>query len=273
MPIIEFNQGYRGKLMPNAGFPLDAYVIIDNNAIVGISEFCCSAYQANDFSDAVPLACKDIEEIFNAIRRFAIGQKVFTTPCVRDEFKPEKGDLSKYRGFQQCYCDQLKKHTFSQIEVLDVNMKAINTLRGMQHIPGRLRENLGALSDQDLSLVILALGIAHKFNERVYILVDEEDLRYYVSWIRTNREIKDICANPLRVEALHSMTYLDSVHRNCAITSQRMNAMFGFQSYKQMKRTFLNGTSKGEMITNTYDLIYQSIMESNKIKIDLKGAV
>src|SRR5271157_3581675 len=108
--------------MSNAGYPLDAYVIVDNNAIVGISEFCCSAYQAQNFSDAVPLACKDIEEIFNAIRRFALGQKVYTTPYIRDEFKPENGDLSKHRGFQQCHCENLKAHVLSQIEALDVNM-------------------------------------------------------------------------------------------------------------------------------------------------------
>jgi len=91
--------------------------------------------------------------------------------------------------------------------------------------------------------------------------------------MKSKKEIKEICANPHEVEALHSMTYLDSVHRNCAITSQRMNAMFGFQSLKQMNRTMLGGTTKGEMITNTYRQIYQSIMESNAIKIELKGAM
>ena len=259
--------------MPNAGFPLDAYVIIDNNAIIGISEFCCSAYRGQSFCDAVPLACKDIEDLFNSIRRFALNQKVFTTPCIRDEYKPELGDLSKHRGFQRIHCEQLKTHVLSQIEVVDVNMRTIDRLRGMPGIPRRLGVNLRALSDQDLSLVLLALGLAHNFNSRVYILVDEEDLRYFVSWMKTQRDIKTLCANPDKVEALHSMTYLDSVHRNCAITSQKMTSMFAFQSLNQMNRTMLGGTTKGEMITNTYRQIYQSIAESSAIKIAMKEAV
>lgn len=258
--------------MQNTGYPLDAYVIVDNNAIASISECCCSTYQAKDFCDAVPLACKDIGEIFTSIRRFALGQKVFTTPCIRDEFKPEKGDLSKHQGFQLCHCENLKAHVLSQVEVLDVNMKAIDRIRGMSQTPKGWGQNLSGISDPDLSLFLLALGMVNKLDQRVYILTDEEKLRGFTSWGKTRPEVKEICAHSEKVEALHSLVYLDSVHRKCAISTDQIFQMFGFRTNQQMARTFLGGTTMGEMITETYRGIYQMIIASSNIKRDMAGA-
>ena len=259
--------------MQNTGYPLEAYVVFDNNAIVGICEFCCSIYKARPFSEAVTAACNDIEEILNAVRRFAIQNKVYTTPCILEEFKPENGELANHRGFQKCHCDLLKDHIRNQFECLDINMKAITRMRQMAQTPRRFGENLSGLSDQDLSLLILALGIADKVNERVYILSDEEKLRSFTSWSRTRPEIKEVCAHPEKVDALHSMAYLDSVHRHCAITTDQIYKMFGYRSLQQMTRTMLAGTTMGEMITETYGGIYQMINESSIIKREIAGAV
>jgi hypothetical protein len=259
--------------MPNSGFPLDAYVIFDNNAIVGICEFCCSTYKDKPFYEAVTVACHDIEKILNAIRRFSIQNKVYTTPCILEEFKPENGELANHRGFQNCHCDLLKTHIRNQFECLDINMKSIDQIRQMAHTPRRFGENLSGLSDQDLSLFILALGIAGKLNERVYILSDEEKLRGFTSWSKTRPEIRKVCVHPEKVEALHSMVYLDSVHRHCAITTDQIYKMFGYRSLQQMTRTMLAGTTMGEMVTETYGGIYQMINESSIIKREIAGVV
>lgn len=259
--------------MPNVGFPLDAYVIFDNNAIVGICEFCCSAYKDRPFSETVAVACHDIEEFLNAVKRFSIQNKVFTTPCIMEEFKPENGELANYRGFHKCHCDVLKANIRNQFDCLDINMRSIDRIRQMAQTPKRFGENLSGISDQDLSLLILALGIAGKLNERVYILTDEEKLRGFTSWGKTRPEIREVCDHPEKVEALHSMAYLDSVHRHCAITTDQIYKMFSYRSLQQMTRTMLSGTSMGEMITETYSGIYQMINDSSKIKREIAGVV
>ena len=259
--------------MFNPGYPMDSFVIIDNNVIVSICDFCFNAYKSKNFSEVIQDACNDMEEIFNAIKRFSMNQQIYTTPCVMDEFKPENGSLSKHSGFKQLHCEALKRFILSQIECLEVNLGRIQRLRRMNQSPGRLGENLSRLSDQDLSLAILALGIAHKFNNLVYVLIDDEDLRYFISWMRSKSEIKEICDHPDKIEALHSLTYLDTVHRNCGISSQKMNEIFGFQTVKQLGRQMLNGTTKGEMISSTYDSLYQAMIKSSRIKLMMKEAM
>ncbi len=128
-----------------------------------------------------------------------------------EEFKPENGELANYRGFHKCHCDVLKANIRNQFDCLDINMRSIDRIRQMAQTPKRFGENLSGISDQDLSLLILALGIAGKLNERVYILTDEEKLRGFTSWGKTRPEIREVCGHPEKVEALHSMAYLDSV--------------------------------------------------------------
>jgi len=259
--------------MSNAGYPLDAYVIIDNNAIVGICEFCCSKYRDQLFPDVIKPACENIEAIFNAIRRFSIANKVFTTPYIYAEFKPEKGELANHRGFAQSDCEKIKKEVLNQIEVVEANMKDIKRIRGMAQTPRGWGENLSGISDPDLSLFLLALGIANDLNQRVYILTDEEKLRGFTSWSRTRPEVKEICKHPDKIEALHSMVYLDSVHRKCAITTDQITQMFGYRTYQQLTRKMIGGTTIGEMITITYGEIYQMINESSRIKQEKAMAI
>jgi hypothetical protein len=259
--------------MPNPGFPLDAYIVIDTNAIVGISEYCCSKYTGLVISELIENTSIEIDQMFSAIKRFAIKNRVFTTDCVLEEYKPENGYLKSYEGLQKCHCDHLKGKIQDHIEALKINMNSINLIRQMDKKPSRFGENLSGLSDPDLSLLVLALGIAKNFNERVYIISDEEKLRAFTSWSKSKSEIKELCPCSEKIEALHSMVYLDSVHRHCAITSQQINEIYNFYTLQQLKRKFLNQTTMGEMITDTYERIYHLINESSKIKLSMARGI
>ncbi len=254
--------------MMDTGFPLDAFLIIDNNAIVGLSEFFCDAHKRSPFPDMIQASCIDVTNAFAALRRFALGGKVFTTKCVCDEFKPERNPIiTEFRDYDVRHCEKFKTHVKSEIEAVDINMKAIEKLRSMEKAPSKFGEGLSRLSDEDLSLVILALGIINKTTSRVYVLTDEEDLRSFISWMKPRPETKKVCANSHLLEGLHSMIYIDSAHRKCAFTTIQVYEMFVHHQQQQLKRMALAGTTKLEMVEITYEQIKQAIRESGQIKL------
>lgn len=253
--------------MPVTGYPLDAYLVIDNNALVSLCEYFCETNKHLPFEEMVRSVCQEVTGVLDKLRGYAVGNKLFTTGCVQQEFKPECGAIADYPGYAPKHCESLKAHIHREIEILDINMSFIARLRSMGSAPSRFGAGLCRLSDQDLSLVVLALGLAGKFNRRVYILTDEEDLRSFVSWMRARPEVKAICANPLQVEAIHSLTYLDNVHRCCAFTTLFIFQLLAFQLMRHLRRTMLQGTTKGEMITQTFQEMSDAVRASGKIKL------
>ena len=260
--------------MPDSGFPLDAYVVIDNNAIVGLCEFFCDKHKKSPFPDMIQASCIDVTNAFTALRRFALGGKVFTTKCICDEFKPEHNPIiTEHRDYDRLHCENFKTHVKSEIEAVDINMKAIEKLRCMGSAPRKFGERLSRLTDEDLSLVILALGIINEKKSRVYVLTDEEDLRSFISWMKPRPDAKSICADVRLLEGLHSMIYIDSAHRECAFTTVQVYEMFVHHQQQQLKRMALAGTTKLEMVEITYEEIKQAIRESGQIKIrNMEGA-
>jgi len=259
--------------MTDSSLPLDAYIIIDNNAVVGLCDFYCDRHQELPFPDMVQATCQEIASAFEGLRRFALDGKIFTTPCVHEEFKPEYSDLSARPDFDKKHCEALKTVVKTQIESLDINMAAIQKLRKMSHSPNKFGAELSRLSDPDLSLVILALGIIKEKNQRVYILTDEEDLRSFISWAKSRPKVKEMCPNSHQLEGLHSMIYMDNAHRHCAFTTVQIYEMLVHYQQSQLKRMALAGTTKFEMIEITYRQIKEAIRISGQIKKDnLAGA-
>jgi hypothetical protein len=252
--------------MSAPGLPLDVFLIIDNCAIVGLSEYFGDANEKLAFPDTIQAMCQGISITFNKLRQYALSGKLLTTQLVQDEFKPERSSLAERRDFDKTGCENLKAHVKKEIEVCDIVPKAIETLRSMAQTPSRFGQNLSAFSDPDLSLVVLALGVINHTGRRVYILTDEEDLRSFISWMKPRPEAKGLCPNAHLLEGLHSMIYLDIAHRQCAFTTVQMYEMFTHYQGRQLKRTMLAGTTKGGMVADTYVRIQQAIRESGQIK-------
>ena len=83
------------------GYPLEAFLVIDNNAIVSLCEFYCDSFKGRSFPEIIQLTCNEVSVVFDTLRRFALGNKVYTTDCVLAEFKPEFGVIRNYAGFSQ----------------------------------------------------------------------------------------------------------------------------------------------------------------------------
>jgi hypothetical protein len=160
----------------------------------------------------------------------------------------------------------LKDRVQAEVEALTVNPVAIQRLRSLPQTPKKLGESLSRLSDPDLSLAVLALGIAGKLNQRVYVLTDEEDLRVLISWMKSRAEVQAQYQHAEKIEGLHSMAYIDSAHRRCSFTTTQVTLMMSFLMMQQMKRSMLFGTTKGEMINTTFRTLYDAVRESGKIK-------
>ncbi len=257
--------------MPNSSYPLDAYLIIDNNAIANLCEFFCDSYKHQIFPDMVKNVCEELTTIFNGLRRFALDGKLFTTKNVQAEFKPEKGEIQDYQGFDRGCCNQLKTLIQNEVIALDINNNIIPKLRGMSHAPAKFGEGLSRISDPDLSLVVLAMGIAKENNQRVYILTDEEDLKIFISWMKNRPEARALCPCCAKVDGLHSMMYMDIAHRQCAFSTLQISTMMTYLAMRQMRRTMLHGSTKGEMISNTFQIIYEAFQESGRIKQQIMG--
>jgi len=253
--------------MTDSSLPLDAYVVIDNNVIVGLAEYFTDTYKDLAFPETINVTCQEITTTFNKLRRFALDGKILTTQIIQDEFKPENNkSLNSRRDFNHKICDQLKSHVKSEVEVCDIKTSAIEKLRSMTETPSKFGPKLKALSDPDLSLVILALGIINQTGRRVYILADEEDLRSFISWMKPKSEAKSICKNTHLLESIHSMIYMDNAHRHCAFTTMEISSIFMHYQQKQLKRLALGGTTKMGMIEITYDEIRRLIYLSGQIK-------
>jgi len=252
--------------MPNSGYPLDAYLVMDNNAIVNLCEFYCDVHKNKPFPAMISATCDDMTTLFNTLRRLASGNKIYTSSGVMDEFKPEQGVIANYYGFSRTQCDCLKNHIHQEIEALEIDFSKIPVLRSMRQAPSKFGSGLSRISDQDLSLVILALKLVSQFRQRVYILTDEEDLRSFVSWMKTKPEVKALCLSPEQIQALHSFIYIDSAHRSCAFSTEQVYQFLSFLSIKQLERQNLMGTTKGELITQTYKELFDAIKASSEIK-------
>jgi len=253
--------------MPTMGYPLDAFLLVDNNVVVSLYEFYCDAYKHRPFPEMIQLACHEVSAVFDKLRLFALGNKIFTTDCVQGEFLPERGTLSTYPGFVRKNCESLKAHLRGEIEAVRANLEEIHKLRAMRQAPSKFGIELKNLSDPDLSLVILALEMATRTNRRVYILTDEVDLRDFVSWMKSKPEVKAMCACPHQIDALHSMSYLDSAHRHCAFPTEQIYEMLSFLLLSQRERggTLLDST-KGKMITYSLQSIYKAVRDSSAEK-------
>ena len=257
--------------MPYSSYPLDAFLIIDNSALVNLCEYYFDTHIDLPFEDMVQAACLEISDCFAILRGFSFDGKIHTTPWVLDEFKPEHGELSEYSGFEYKLCEPLKIKIRDELEQSDINMRAVERLRTLRLAHPRFGDELSRLSNPDLSLVILAMEIAGKTNQRVYILTDDEDLRYFVTFLKHQPDVSSMCSHPDVLNGMHSFIYWDLIHRNCAITTDQIQSMLVFLSITHATRSLLSGTMKGELVSETLKSIYYSVQESKAIKISSQG--
>lgn len=263
--------------MDDFGFPIEAYIIIDNCAISSLCTYYCETNKKLSIHDMEKKVCEDLTVIFNAIRRNAISHKIITSQLVQAEFKPEKGNLPVPIVHLSHFCNILKSHIHNEIEVLEVTKKPIDRVRTITGFSPKFGVNLSRFSDSDLSLVILALGIIRKFNNLAYILTQDQDLLKFISCFNSVPNIGNIYTNSHKLHGLHCLGYLNRVHQECILPTELIKDLYSEFALREMNRVlnpkpgspdiYLPGSSKGGMILDSFNRLRDAINESRKIKL------
>jgi hypothetical protein len=258
--------------MPVPGLGLEAYLIVDNCMLSMLCDYWCHSWAVRTPpAHIVPTVCQWFTDQFNTLRQFTPDGLLHCTDGVAGEFKPHAGQLSEVRGIRHGDCQQVQTHVSTLLNRVGVDMDAIPLLRGLPNAPRKLIGPDG-LSDNDFSLVVLGLQLTAGGGQ-VYILTNDQDLLSFISWVRTRPEVRRRWGNVQLIQGLQSLTYLELVHRNCQIATDKMQDLLNFSMMVHYERRELSGTTKGHSIMQQLLEVNRSLAQSIEIKATAKGSV
>lgn len=160
---------------------LRASLVVDNNLLVNLSEFFCErraqGIRARAFCEKYQAW---ILEIISTVQQFTPNGCIYCTQCVADEFNPHAGRLNNQiaNGLGHNDREQLGSYVRSLLQCVKSKQVVVDMLKTLPQAPRRLI-GPGGLSDQDLSLLGLALDLAADNRQfvdgspRVYILTSD----------------------------------------------------------------------------------------------------
>ena len=254
------------KCMPQTGISPRAYLIIDNSVLSMLSAYYCAKPAIRVPARQRIASLKQwLGEQISMMGQFTPDGFVHCTDCVIDEYKPA-GILAGLP--QQTHYDEyfaLRKHIASCVSPAVSSAGHVNALHNLPGLPKKR-----CPGHNDLSLVVLGLQLAAN-GEPVYVISNDQDLLYFISWIRTKPEARKLWGNPLLLQGLLGLTYLDLIHRDCKIQTEIMKDILHFALADHYERTSLVGTPKGNSIMQQLLEVHSSFTDSVKIKALVEG--
>ena len=125
------------------------------------------------------------------------------------------------------------------------------------------------LSDNDLSLIVLGLELIEQ-QHVVYVLSNDQDLLSFTTWVSKQTSARERWGNLEDLQALHGLTYLELVHRNCSISTSDMKDLIQYAMLAHYGRKELSGSQKGESIMRQLTEVYDSLSKSIEIKLSAR---
>lgn len=258
--------------MAMPGVTLQAYLVVDNCMLVMLQDYFCDRYAARlGAGKLIPALVDWFADQFNTLRQFTPDALLHCTDCVAGEFRPGAGRLSQVRGVGPHDCKALTRKVCDLLHQTSVAPAEISALRGLPAAPRKL-VGVGGLSDSDLSLVVLALGLVAD-GSRVYVLTNDQDLLSFISWLRSQREARERWRNAAAVQGLQSLSYLELVHRDCKIRTEHMEDLINFFMVDHYNRRELAGTIKGNSILQQAIEVRNGLTQSVQIKLAAQGGL
>lgn len=251
-----------------SSIPLDAYLVIDNSLLVFLNEYYCGQVLGLPPAKRVPAIAQYLIDRLSLMREFAPDGLLHCTDCVAAEFRPNAGSLSQWAGIDPGQVSALVGRVCSSLQRATVGADDLLFLRHLPGAPARL-VGAGGLSDSDFSLVALGGQLADS-GKKVFLLSSDMDLLDFTSWVRTTMPARDRWQNIRAVQSLHSLTFLDQVHRTCRITTEEMMELIRFALLNHYSRAALAGTRKGEAIMQVLTDTAAGIGRSVLIKLNAK---
>lgn len=260
--------------MPVKELTEKTYLVMDNSVLSMLTEWYCGEARGLGSDALLNEVQRWLLEQIAMLQSFAVDNLLHTSTAVSEEYKPwhEDGSLRK-RGVESRKIQMMASAIRGRFAVQSVDAGNLTALRTLPGVNTNLAKKL---TDQDLSLIRVALALTI-FGQKVYILTNDQDLLQFISWVRTQVTLRSPTVNPLLLEGLSGLTFIDLVHRECSISSDQMLKMIGFvindtNERMRLKDPMALGEEKGtKIITNATKMLSSAFLESMKIKMQRQG--
>lgn len=259
--------------MTGGHYPLEARLVIDNSFLVMLTEFFCeNRAKSLAPADVIPTLQDCICSQIDILKLIALDGCIYCSGRVAAEYQPWNGPrLSSMRHIPFDVKKQLAIQVRSQLKRMAIESIDIEILRHQPDAPRRLIGS-GGLSDEDLSLVMVGIDLTES-SQAVYVLSNDQDLLKYITWLRRKPEVRELWPSIRLLHGLHSLTYLELVHRSCHIKSETIRELFTFVLREHYFREPLFGTTKGISILDQLLEIQNNLFRSVAIKAQVGGVV
>lgn len=250
--------------MTTNGLPLKAMLIIDNCVLSLLGDFCASRAIGIAKTQIIPHMIDRLRDQLSILRSFTPDGTIHSSIAVSDELDGYAGKIAIELKQNHTDCRRLVAEIKNEINSVAIRDEDIAIIRGLPAFPVKLFSN-NLLGDNDISLAVLALQLSVS-NGRVFVLTNDQQLLWFMSWLSARPEARGIWGDPRLVGGIHSLVYLENVHRHCTISTKEMMQILQFAMRAHYSRETLVDTNKGNNILNSLLTIETNLIESVKIK-------
>jgi len=210
----------------------------------------------------------------NILKLFSVDSLLHTTHAVSNEYQPQNGNLGRQRVARKHISD-LANQVKNQFHNSDMNSTATQYLRELPQAPRRLIHRTNGLSDEDMSLIHLGLSLS-QHGHKVILLSNDQDLLQFCTWVRVQTGLRQPPINPLNLDGMSCLAYLDLIHRSCEISTEQMSQFISFMitnTGRRMAETNVMALNpqKGARILDQIANIHTSFTQSARIKAQQQG--
>lgn len=262
--------------MPITTLTEKTYLVIDNCVLSMLTDCYCDGRRDLSGSPLLRETQQWMLEQLRILSTFTVENLLHTTQSVSMEYQPQNGVLGTRRVALQ-HINVLANQIRGQFGIIGVTPDKIQYLRVLPNAPKRLINQASGLSDADLSLIHLGLYLT-QHRHKVIILSNDQDLLQFSTWVRTQKTLQKDSIEPLLVEGMSCLAYLDLIHRSCQISTDQMSQFITYMIKDTGRRMAENNPmalnpQKGMRILEQIAAIHEAFSQSAQVKIQNQGAL
>lgn len=262
--------------MPITALTEKTYLVVDNCVLSMLTDCFCDGQGGLSGPQLLSATQQWLIEQLNTLKLFSVDNLLHTTHTVSTEYQPQNGILGNQR-LDRKHIVTMANQVRMQFELLRTSPQSIEYLRELPQAPQRLIHPTNGLSDEDMSLIHLGLYLT-QHGHTVILLSNDQDLLQFSSWIRTQTCLRKPPMNPLNLEGMSCLAYLDLIHRSCEISTNQMSQFISYMIEDTGRRmaerdVMALNTQKGARILEQIAAIQRTFTQSIQIKLQNQGVL
>jgi hypothetical protein len=262
--------------MPVKEITEKTHLVVDNCVLSMMTEWFCNENRGLPCAALLDQTHDWLQKQITLFQSFTVDGALHTSTSVSAEYKPWHDSCGlRKRGVEIPKIQSMAKSVCSKFTAHEVDAPQTNALRTLPTVNPNLVKKL---TNQDLSLVQVGLCLSSS-GKNVYILTNDQDLLSYISWVHTQKCLRNEHTNSQLLEGLSGITFMDLVHRGCFISSVEMLKMISYVITDTSERMLRDdpialGKEKGtKILTDATRMLGSAFYESMKIKLQKQGVV